>query len=289
MFKLFKDTFKSTNEGIILATPLILFLWVITLYISYSKEVVDTIPEMILSGITMLFMFSAFCSGWFYMVKKCVEFSKKDFILDEDKAHESLKLIQALPIGIGKYFLKYVGVCVMFLGMAMLIASITYSITVPFIQQMNFSLEQMSTVINSAQEATNFISTMPTDKMLILFKLNMILLGITSVFSFLLMLWMPEIIYTKRNPFIALFTSIKKLFVKFRKSIVLFIYISLCQFIISYLSTFALLHPIAYMIMMIVYFYFIVYIVVLIFSYYDKEFNDNDQETESSSDSRSDS
>lgn len=289
MFKLFKDTFKSTNEGIILATPLILFLWVITLYISYSKEVVDTIPEMILSGITMLFMFSAFCSGWFYMVKKCVEFSKKDFILDEDKAHESLKLIQALPIGIGKYFLKYVGVCVMFLGMAMVIASITYSITVPFIQQMNFSLEQMSTVINSAQEATNFISTMPTDKMLILFKLNMILLGITSVFSFLLMLWMPEIIYTKRNPFIALFTSIKKLFVKFRKSIVLFIYISLCQFIISYLSTFALLHPIAYMIMMIVYFYFIVYIVVLIFSYYDKEFNDNDQETESSSDSRSDS
>lgn len=289
MFKLFKDTFKSTNEGIILATPLILFLWLITLYISYSKEVVDTLPEMILSGITMLFMFSAFCSGWFYMVKKCVEFSKKDFILDEDKAHESLKLIQALPIGIGKYFLKYVGVCVMFLGMAMILASITYSITIPFIQQMDFSLEQMSTAINSAQEAANFISTMPTDKMLILFKLNMILLGITSLFSFLLMLWMPEIIYTDRNPLVALFTSIKKLFIKFWKSIGLFVYITMCQFVISYLSTFALLHPLAYMIMMIIYFYFIVYVVVLIFSYYDKEFNNNDEQTENSGDSRSDS
>lgn len=289
MFKLFKDTFKSTNEGIILATPLILFLWLITLYISYSKEVVDTLPEMILSGITMLFMFSAFCSGWFYMVKKCVEFSKKDFILDEDKAHESLKLIQALPIGIGKYFLKYVGVCVMFLGMAMILASITYSITIPFIQQMNFSIEQMSTAINSAQEAANFISTMPTDKMLILFKLNMILLGITSLFSFLLMLWMPEIIYTDRNPLVALFTSIKKLFIKFWKSIGLFVYITMCQFVISYLSTFALLHPLAYMIMMIIYFYFIVYVVVLIFSYYDKEFNNNDEQTENSGDSRSDS
>lgn len=288
MFKLFKDTFKSTNEGIILATPLILFLWLITLYISYSKEVVDTLPEMILSGITMLFMFSAFCSGWFYMVKKCVEFSKKDFILDEDKAHESLKLIQALPIGIGKYFLKYVGVCVMFLGMAMILASITYSITIPFIQQMNFSIEQMSTAINSAQEAANFISTMPTDKMLILFKLNMILLGITSLFSFLLMLWMPEIIYTDRNPLVALFTSIKKLFIKFWKSIGLFVYITMCQFVISYLSTFALLHPLAYMIMMIIYFYFIVYVVVLIFSYYDKEFNNNDEQTENSGDSRSD-
>lgn len=289
MFKLFKDTFKSTNEGIILATPLILFMWIITLYISYSKEVVDTIPEMVLSGVTMLFMFSAFCSGWFYMVKKCVEFAKKDFILDEDKAHESLKLIQALPIGIGKYFLKYVGVCIMFLGMAMLIASITYSITIPFIKQIDFSLEQMSTAINSAQEAANFISTMPTDKMLILFKLNMILLGVTSLFSFLLMLWMPEIIYTKRNPFIALFTSIKKLFIKFWKSIGLFVYITVCQFVISYLSTFALLHPIAYMIMMIIYFYFIVYIVVLIFSYYDKEFNNNDEQTEGSGNSRSDS
>ena len=78
MFKLFKDSFKATNEGIILAVPLVLFMWLITLYISYSKQVVDTIPEFILSGITVLFMTSAFCSGWFYMLKKCVEFYKKD-------------------------------------------------------------------------------------------------------------------------------------------------------------------------------------------------------------------
>ena len=134
MFKLFKETFRTTNEGIILATPLVLFMWLLTLYIAYSKEVVDTIPEIILSAVTMLFMASAFCAGWFYMVKKSVDFSKKNFIMDSDKASESLKLMQALPVGVGKYFLTYVMVCLIFLFIALSVTSILYSLSIPFIK-----------------------------------------------------------------------------------------------------------------------------------------------------------
>lgn len=277
MFRLFKDTFKTTNEGIILATPLVLFMWLITLYISFSKEVVDTIPEVILSGVTMLFMTSAFCSGWFYMVKNCVEFSKKNFILDEDKASESLKLIQSLPVGIGKYFLKFVEVSIFFVCLALFMAYVFYTISIPFIREMNFSLAQMSTVLNSPQETANFLNTLPPEQLVALFKLNVLIMLVSSIFSFLVMLWMPEVIYRKIDPIIGMFTSIKKLFVKFWKSLILFLYVTFLNFVISFLSTFAFLHPIAYMIMMIIYFYFIVYVVVLLFSYYDREFNEPDK------------
>ena len=53
------------------------------LYIEFSKSVVDTYPEMILSGVTMLFTTSAFCAGWFYMVKKCVKLTKKQLAVLE--------------------------------------------------------------------------------------------------------------------------------------------------------------------------------------------------------------
>ncbi len=289
MLKLFKETFRTTNEGIILATPLVLFMWLLTLYIAYSKEVVDTIPEIILSAVTMLFMASAFCAGWFYMVKKCVEFSKKNFIMDSDKASESMKLMQALPVGVGKYFLTYVGVCLIFLAIALLMASILYTVSIPFIKNINFSFSQMATVINSPQDMKAFLDSLPPEQLYELFKLNIFLMVIPSVFSFLMMLWMPEVIYAERNPLLCLFSSIKKVFVKFRKSLILFIYISLVNGTISFLSTFAFLHPIAYMIMMIIYFYFIVYVVVLVFSYYDREFNNAEgEQTQSDSDSRSD-
>lgn len=283
MFKLFKNAFKITNEGIILATPLVLFIWLITWYIHYSREFVDTFPEVILSVVTLLFMFSAFLSGWFYMVKECVEFSKKDFILDNDRARESLKLIKSLQVGVGKYFLTYIGVSLVFLAMVLLIAYALYYISVPIIKEMNFSLAQMSTAINSPQEVANFINSLPPEQLFALFKLNILLMVLTSVFSFLTMLWMPEIIYTNSNPVTSLFTSVKKLFKKFGKSLLLYIYITLLNYTISFISSFAFLHPLAYMILMIVYFYFIVYVVVLIFSYYDREFNEETEAEDHSS------
>ena len=291
MFKLFKDSFKATNEGIILAVPLVLFMWLITLYISYSKQVVDTIPEFILSGITVLFMTSAFCSCWFYMLKKCVEFYKKDFILDKDKASESLKLIQSFPVGIGKHFLTFVGVSLVFILLCSILLLVMYLVSVPFIKNINFSFAQMETVLNSPQEMVNFLNALPPEQLIALFNLNIILMSVTSLFSFLIMLWIPEIIYRCINPLLALFTSIKKIFLKFWKSLILFLYVTLINFVISFFSTFAFTHPIVYMLLMILYFYFIVYVVVLIFLYYDREFKDECevQEIQDNSDSGADS
>lgn len=60
MLKLFKNAFKLTNEGIILATPLILFIWLITIYLTFAKGVVDTLPEAVSAVITLLCMVGAF-------------------------------------------------------------------------------------------------------------------------------------------------------------------------------------------------------------------------------------
>lgn len=286
MLKLFKNAFRLTNEGIILATPLILFIWLITIYLTFAKGVVDTLPEAVSAIITLLCMIGAFCAGWFYMVKESIELSKKEFILDEDRAKELLNLIKKIPTGVGKYFLTFIGMSLIMLVIFAIFAIGIYKLGMHFIGSIDFTAEQIKNVMASPQDMKIFLDSLSLEQLYKLSNWNLLFLAASTLMSFLLMLWVPEIIYKTSNPLLALFKSVKKIFCRFWKSIGLFIYLTILNFIISFANTFSLLHPIIYMLMMIAYFYFLVYVVVLIFSYYDTEFNK--QEEESNSDSRSD-
>ena len=288
MLKLFKNAFKLTNEGIILATPLILFIWIITIYLSFAKGVVDTLTEAISAIITLLCMVGAFCAGWFYMVKESIELSKKEFILDDDRSKELLNLIKKIPNGIGQYFLSFIGMSIIMLVLGAIFTVITYKIGMHFIGSIDFTTEQIRNAMSSPQDMKVFLDSLSLEQLYKLGNWNLLFMAASALMSFLLLLWVPEIIYQTNNPLLALFKSIKKLFIKFGKSLGLFIYLTLLNLVLSFVNTFSLLHPIIYMVMMIAYFYFLVYVIVLIFSYYDKEFN-HQPEKESNSDSRSDS
>ncbi|MDR1326962.1 MAG: hypothetical protein LBJ74_00995, partial [Heliobacteriaceae bacterium] len=73
MIELFKKAAKITNDNIILAIPLIAFMWIFGAYIGFSGVTADTLGKTALSLVTIWFMFAAFLSGWFYMVKKAVQ------------------------------------------------------------------------------------------------------------------------------------------------------------------------------------------------------------------------
>lgn len=273
MFKLFKNAFNLTNEGILLAIPLILFMWVLSIYIRFAKTVVDTIPEALSALITLLCMTGAFFAGWFYMVKKSIELSKKEFVLDEDRARELVNLAKSIPTGIGKYFLSFIGLSLLTIIIFALFGGLFYKLGMHYIGSIDFTAEQIRGAMASPEDMKAFLNSLTNEQIYKLGSWNLLLMAGTSLMSFLLMLWIPEIIYKTTNPFFALFKSLKKLFVKFHKSLALFIYLTFLNIVISFANTFAVLHPLIYMTLMIIYFYFLVYVVVLIFSYYDKEFN----------------
>lgn len=277
MFKLFKNAFKLTNEGIILATPLVLFMWLITLYLSFAKGVVDTIPEAVSAFLTLLCMLGAFFAGWFYMVKKSIDISKKEYVLDEDRAKATVNLLKKIPAGVGKYFLSFVGMIIIFLVLFGLFDILVYKFGIHFIGKIDFSAVQLKNAMASPQEMKVFLDSLTETQLIKLSQWNLLFMAATSFVSFIFMLWIPEMIYKTLNPLYALVNSVKKVFVKFPKSAALFLYITFLNFVISFASTFAMLNVIIYMFMMIAYFYFMVYIIVLIFSYYDSEFNIREQ------------
>lgn len=273
MIKYFQKAFKITNENIILATPLVLFLFLLSIYLGVAQRVPSTLASAILLLVTILFMLSAFFAGWFFMVKKAVDLDKKEFIIEEDKAKASLALLKDIPVGIGEYFVSFIGAFLLYSVLFAIVFFISYQLGLHFIGKAGVTLVQLKSALESTAAMKALISALSADQLSKLNAWNFLVMGTMSVYSFITMFWAVEIVSKTKNPFLAFFKSIKFTFRNFLSALILFVYISLINFTVSLLNAFASINPIVYFISMLVYFYFVVYVVVLVFLYYDRENN----------------
>ncbi len=274
MLKLFRETVKITNDNIILAPPLIIFMWVLSLYIAFSRETVNSLPLLLLSSVTILVMTAAFFAGWFYMVKKAVKLSKQVFVLDIDKTKATFNLLKTIPSGIGKYFLSFSGMIIFSILIISVAGSLVFQLGIHTIGSLDLDPNQLKSVLTSASDMKAFLDSLSFEQLIKLNNWNLLFLVSTTIMSFLFLLWIPEIVFQTKNPFAALIESIKKIFLKPGKTIKLFIFMTVLNFVLSFINTFSIINPVLYFVMMVIYFYFLVYLVMLIFLYYDREFEE---------------
>lgn len=272
MLKLFKNTFKTTNDCIILAAPLIVFLSILGWYYEYAADSINTIPKLILACITMFVMFSGFAAAWFYMAKKTIALSKKVFVFDKDRAKALAKLVMTLPNGIGRLFLPTLGVISTYILIYLLILSGAGFVINNFVGTIDLSSIDLHTLLISTGELFDELKSFTNDEIRIMNYWYLLLsIGVTVV-SFLTMLWIPEIVYAEKNSYKALLYSLKKLFMTLKSSSLLFIYVYFLILVITILNTLLMFNPFLYFIVLMLYYYFLVYIVVLLFTYYEQKF-----------------
>lgn len=282
MYKLLKEAAKITNYNIILTIPLIIFIKVLDLYSLYSKYNVDSTPKFLVASLTVLFMFAVFCAGWFFMVYGAIKLSKKVFVLDEDRAKAALNLFKTIPEGIGRFFLSFIGVYVIFFIIQILLTPIVYLAGVKIIGTLDPAsmqhLQQMTidTSISTNDGMAAFIDNLTNEQIIFFGKWSLLFMAFTSLIMYVLMLWIPEIIYKTVNPLIALWQALIKLFKNFFSSVRLYAALWFMGFVLLFAGTFAVINPLAYIIMNIVLFYFAVYMVVAVFLYYDKHFGEQE-------------
>lgn len=272
MLQLFKNSFKTTNDCIILATPLIIFLSILSWYYKYAVVAIDTTPKLILAIITIFVMLSGFMAAWLYMAKKTISLSRKIFVFDKDRAKALWALVLSLPKGIGRLFLPSIGVISIYILIYTLIFSGIGYIVGKFIGTIDFSELDYQSIFLFGQEFANEISELSQNELLVLQCWYILALVSIAVVSFITMLWVPEIVYTEKVSFEALYYSIIKIFTHLKNSIILYLYIAFLVVLISILNTFLMFNPILYFIVLLLFYYFLVYIVVLLFSYYEQTF-----------------
>ncbi len=295
MIKYFSKAFKITNDNIILTTPLVLFLFLLSIYLGIAQKAPENAFSSILLLITILFMLAAFFAGWLYMVKRTIDLDKQGFLTEEDKARASFGLFKEIPTGIGDFFLPFNGALVLYTLLFAGLLFATYHFGIHAIGKVNLTLAQIKAVLDSPMAMKSLISSLSAAELIKINYWNFLFLFTISAISFITMFWAPEIILNTKNPIVAFFKSLIFIFKNFLSSVILFIYLSFVNFAVSLINAFSIANPIVYFISMLIYFYFVVYIVVLVFLYYVSEnqpkysINIAEEHTEANCDCGSDS
>lgn len=240
MFKSFLQNFKTTNECIILALPLILSMLATQLYLYSIGNYTYSAGEYMFIFVTLIVWFSGIFASWFYMVKKTLEYNDSVFPLEENRKKAFLGLFKALFKGIGKFFLPMLTVVILFL----------------ILNSIKWIIEALIIIYATPDYAW----ILATD---ILFC-YVILYG--------LMFWIPEIIYNERNPFKALLKSIKNTFKSFNDFFILYTVLFLISVFIVFLLLVSIGNLFLYFLTVLILYYFMVYSVVIVFNYYRKNF-----------------
>lgn len=286
MIKYFKNAFKITNDNIILATPLILFLFIFSIYLNAAQNAPENLPSFILLATTTLFMLGAFFAGWFYMVKKAVELGGKEFIIDDDKAKAAFGLLKEIPVGVGEYFFSFLAALILYSVLFVIIGFLAYEIGIHFIGKVGIHIAQIKAAMSSTVALKALISSLTPQQVAKVNLWNLLFLCTMTVFSFLTLFWAAQIVSPTKNPFVAYIKSVSFTFRNFLEALILFVYISFINFAVSLINAIAMVNPITYFISMLIYFYFIVYVIVLIFLYHDRK---NQPKAQDISDSGADS
>ena len=256
MFNIIRESFKITNNYIMIATPLILFSLISSLYLIFSGH--NSSIGIIVTVILFILMLAAFLSGWFHMVTKAVkEPDGKNSLLPEFTA------------GVGEYFIPITGFMfnIFIISMVLIIGAILLG--KKFIGSAGISSAELVNAMANVETMKSFASSLSDEQLLKINQWNILLFS-TMIFNyFIFIFYAPAMFFKRKNPFIALWLSIKDIFsAKFFKNVGLFFMIFVTYLLLSALNALFGSNIIAHFILTLINFYYATYIVVFVFNYY---------------------
>ena len=262
MLSYIKDSFQLTNKYIILATPLILFSLLSSLYILFSVggNLLSLLIALLLFGL----MVGAFLSGWFFMIKTCVSNPEQE---------DPNVLLKEFPAGVGEYFLPVLGLMINTMVISVLLILVSYFVGMKLIGDIGITPEALTKGMESFAAMKTFLGGLTQEQIFKLNAWNMLLFFTMSVTYFLIMFYSPALFFKDKNPFKAYFLSLKDLFSKkFFTNFGLFLILFVSYFILSIFTTLFGANVIMHFVFTLINFYYLVFVAVMVYNYYYKNF-----------------
>ena len=220
--------------------------------------------QMAASLIVYVLMTGAFLSGWFAMIKDAV-------VTPEDKTKTSFELLKVFLQGVGNKFLTYIIGVVLYSAMLFGVALGAYKCAVKYIGQFPIPVDVLNSTMNSPETLKQFVASMPVEDLVKVNQWNMLFLLFILIFMFITMFWVPAIEFGGKNIFVSFFISVKNLFGKFFKNLVLFLFMFFLYLLVSLFSTFSMTNNVLYFVSVLLSVYSTAYLVVLLFQYYEEQ------------------
>ena len=244
-----KESFKETNECIILLAPLVVIVTFIFMYSLYIYNSAANLPMFFLSSTALVVVVGVCFSAWLYLLRKIRNLSDKVFVYELDRTSELKKIFTSVSEGVSSLFIPISLFTVFYALLYGYFAILFYEFGVNYL----FIFVDTGLSYFTPENIFTFLCV--------------------GLLHYILLFTLPEIVYIEKNPYKALINSVKKLIIAFPQSLVLFLYIFCILFLVYLISIFLLsLSSYFYLIVSIFLYYVLLYVFVLIFGAYEKLF-----------------
>ena len=261
MLKIIRESFKLTNSNIVIATPLIFFSIISSLYLIFSSG--GSIIGLVFSAVLFFLMLGAFLSGWFYMIANVVR----------EPEIEDNKLITDFPSGVGEYFLAILGMIVNVVIISAIIFVGTVYIGKKLIGGFGISYTQFVDAAQSVEAMKAFVESLTNEQLIKINYWNLLFFCSVILNYFILILYPSVILFKEKNPYKALIINLKDTFGhRVFKNVSLFLIVFILYLAVSLFTALVGKNIFAHFVLTLVNFYYMTYVGVLIFNYYYSNF-----------------
>lgn len=267
----FIDAFKYTNNNMLLLSLLISAVFIVSMYVMVSTlRGINPLWTMII----VILLMAAIASGVFYSVKKGIS---KDV---DEISHDIKTIFPTFYTGIGKYYLSFLGMFFLFFVFATAIIMGTFLLANSLIcdvSELGIDPNAFFQIIATDNNAINtFLTSLSPQQQAYFRAWNRLFFFSTHLFTFLLILWIPEQVYTKKNLFVTLFNSVKKVVKDIPNLLCIFLTISFLNVILTAFVLIPVSNPLLLIIFsilsMIVPLYLLLYDFYTLFLYYQAKY-----------------
>lgn len=223
----------------------------------------------------ILLFTSAFFAGWLQMVKTAIENSKKDERNEEERVKEFIQMKNDFFSAVPVYILPILGGIVLYFIMFFLLVAFNIKFANHFIGRLDFIVDTINSIPQDSQALHAFVSSLPQDKIMILWSWQFLFLFTIGIFNFLIMFWASALYYPEKcttSPLSALKNSLFAIFKHPVKSLALYTFILILGMLFKIISISFATNVVLYFIFMVLAIYFWVFVFVLIFDYYESRF-----------------
>ena len=261
MHSLIKESINITNKNLVLGIPLILFSFLSSVYLLFSFNGNKASMLFIIS--ILLLMFSAFLSGWLFLVVKSVK----------NPDNSSVSILKDFAEGVGEYFspiLGFVIITTVSLVLAVLAAKILGH---KFIGDVGITRTVLYGAMESPVKLKDLLLSLSESQIIKLNLWNFLLIFSVLIVYFVQLFYAPVMYFKTKNPFIALFVGLKDLFRrKFFKSFCVYVFLISTYFVISILSVLFEANIFTQFIMTMINIYYSIFAVIFVFNHYYSNF-----------------
>lgn len=278
MIKTINKAFILLKENIVIVQPLIFYLLLIGFVAKpISFSLTQNLPSL-LAIITVFLFTCAFLAGWFYIIKIAISMKNEVYETPEEKNLAAFSLLKQFFTGVGEYFVPVIFGFLFYIIALVGFSILSYKLGVHYIGKVELTPELIK-VLNtgSYQDTYNFFNSTVANKQsaLTISYWGFYVSALSLLFSFISLYFGAAIMYDTNNPFKAIFLNLKFLFLNFGGSIIILLFLSLLNMIISILSMFASMNIIFSIISLLLMFFYMSYHVMLVFLYYEEKTQDS--------------